>query len=325
MSRELRVQFPDAIYHVTSRGNRRQDIVLDDVDRDTFFQRIGKVVEKYGWRMFAAALMTNHFHLFFQTPQPNLSRGMQFLLGGYAGWWNHRHQRSGHLFQGRFRGHLVEDESHFWTVSRYVHLNPVPVLVDRPEQWKWSSYAGYMDASRRLPWIDYGGLLGAWDGAWGGSDAAEGYRHYVESELDSPRRSPFEEALDGWILGTESFAERIRALVSPANSQPTAQLARRVAPLREEELVQTLCATLRIDPSILSVRGSRHSARALFAYLGHSYTDATLRQLAGRLGLSRPDSLPSQIRRVTQSPPHSELRRQLESVQKALNLDGLGR
>jgi hypothetical protein len=138
MSRELRVQFPNAIYHVTSRGNRRQDIVLDDVDRDTFFQRIGKTVAKYGWRMFAAALMTNHFH-----------------------------------------------------------LNPVPVLVDRPEQWSWSSYAGYVDASCRLPWIDYTALLNAWQGACGGWDAAEAYRQYVESELKTPRRSPFQEAIEG--------------------------------------------------------------------------------------------------------------------------------
>ena len=82
MSRQLRIQFPGAIYHVTSRGDRRQAVVIDDVDRNTFFQRIGKTVEKYSWQMFAAVLMTNHFHLFFRTPQANLSSGMQFLLGG---------------------------------------------------------------------------------------------------------------------------------------------------------------------------------------------------------------------------------------------------
>ena len=73
------------------RGNRRQDIVVDDLDRDTFFERIGLTVEKYGWQMLSSVLMTNHFHLFFRTPQPNLSRGMQFLLGGYVSWWNWRH------------------------------------------------------------------------------------------------------------------------------------------------------------------------------------------------------------------------------------------
>lgn len=125
MSRELRLQFPGAIDHVTSRGDRRQDIVVDDVDRDAFFDRVGITVEKFGWQMFASVLMTNHFHLFFRTPQPNLSRGMQCLLGGYATWWNLRYQRTGHVFQGRFRGHLVEDEKYFWVVSRYVHL-PYP-------------------------------------------------------------------------------------------------------------------------------------------------------------------------------------------------------
>ena len=111
MSRQLRVQFPGAIYHVTSRGDRRQPIVVDDLDRDTFFQRIGSTVERFDWDMFAAVLMTNHFHLFFRTPQPNLSRGMEFLLGGYASWWNARHNYTGHVFQGRFHGSLVEDET----------------------------------------------------------------------------------------------------------------------------------------------------------------------------------------------------------------------
>src|SRR4026207_2140583 len=102
MSRQMRIQFPGAIYHVTSRGDRRQPIVVDDEDPDTFFQRIGKTVQRFAWEMFAAGLMTNHFHLFFRTPQPNLSRGMQYLLGGYASWWNARHHYSGHVFQGRF-------------------------------------------------------------------------------------------------------------------------------------------------------------------------------------------------------------------------------
>lgn len=85
---------------------------------------------------------------------------MQCLLGGYATWWNLRYQRTGHVFQGRFRGHLVEDEKYFWVVSRYVHLNPVPVLVNAPEAWKWSSYAGYLDPERRLPWIGVPPLRG---------------------------------------------------------------------------------------------------------------------------------------------------------------------
>jgi REP element-mobilizing transposase RayT len=320
MSRQLRIQFPGAIYHVTSRGNRRQDIVLDDVDRNGFFDGVGSTVEKYGWQIFASVLMTNHFHLFFRTPQANLSRGMQFLLGGYATWWNQRHQRGGHVFQGRFRGHLVEDETYVWVVSRYVHLNPVGVLVDFPEQWKWSSYAGYLDPERRLAWIDYQGLLDAWRGNVGGSDPSTAYRQYVESALVRPAPSPFDQAIDGWILGSAGFAERVRELISPASRQPTAKNAQRRVRISTAKLLEGIYEVFDIDPSLITARGSRHPARGVFAYLAHCHTDATLRQLAEQLGLSRYDSVPTQIRRVTRASRHSDIRRDVARIEAVLGL-----
>jgi putative transposase len=319
MSRQLRVQFPGAIYHVTSRGNRRQAIVVDDLDRDCFFERVGKSVERYHWEMFAAVLMTNHFHLFFRTPQANLSRGMQFLLSGYASWWNARHRHSGHVFQGRFRGHLVEDESYFWTVSRYVHLNPTPVLVDRPEQWKWSSYMGYVDPSRRFPWIDYDVVLNSWQGEFGGLSPANAYCQYVESGLAEPTTSPFENAIDGWILGSANFADHVRELISPTHRRPSARRGRHKVIIPYARIAETVCNVLEVDPIVLSTRRSRHPARALVAYLSRCATDVTLAQLAEQLGLARADSVPTQIRRVIQSAPTSELRRQLHL---ALGLEG---
>ena len=320
MSRQLRVQFPGAIYHVTSRGDRRQAIVVDDLDRDTFFERIGKTVQRFAWEMFAAVLMTNHFHLFFRTPQPNLARGMQFLLGGYASWWNARHRYSGHVFQGRFHGFVIEDESYFWAVSRYAHLNPTPVLVARPEQWKWSTYAGYLDPNSRLQWVDYDMVLNAWKGGFGGVTPAECYRQYVEAGLAEAAPSPFEQAIDGWILGSDRFADRVRAFVSPVERRPESKKGRRKATIQQPRLVQMICDLLEVDPHILSSRGNRHPARALVAYLSRSLTDVTLAQLAQQLGLSRPDSVPTQIRRVTQAPPNSELRRQLQMLQNALGV-----
>ena len=321
MSRQLRIQFSDAIYHVTSRGNRRQPIVIDDVDRDTFFHRIGMTVQKCAWEMFAAVLMTNHFHLFFRTPQPNLSRGMQFLLSGYASWWNARHGHSGHVFQGRFRGHLVEDETYFWTVSRYAHLNPTPVLVERPEQWKWSTYAGYIDPSRRLPWVDYDSLLNAWQGGFGGLDPVMSYRQFVEPGLAEGTASPFDHAIDGWILGSLVFADRIREQMTPAIRRPSARKRRRRRTIPCDQLIQAICTVPEVDPVILSTPSSRHPARALLAYLGRTTTEATLAQLANQLGLPRPDTVPSQIRRVSQSAPNSDLRRQLQSLERALGIE----
>ena len=108
MSRRLRIQYADAIYHVMARGNARQDIVGDDADRQRLIDGLEKAVARSGWVLYAFVLMTNHLHLVLKTPRANLSRGMQLLLSSYANWWTRRHQAGGHLFQGRFRTELVE-------------------------------------------------------------------------------------------------------------------------------------------------------------------------------------------------------------------------
>jgi REP element-mobilizing transposase RayT len=110
MVRPLRVEFAGAIYHVMSRGNQRQAIVLDDADRRRRLDWLRRTVQRHGWRLHAFVLMTNHEHLFLETPEPNLSAGMQYLNGSYTGYFNRRHGRVGHLFQGRFRGHLIEEQ-----------------------------------------------------------------------------------------------------------------------------------------------------------------------------------------------------------------------
>lgn len=125
MARPLRIEFPGAIYHVISRGNARQRIFDDDTDCQRFLNGLKTVVLACAWEMLSFALMPNHIHLFFRTLEPNLSCGMQRLLSGYANWFAKRHQQPGHLLQGRFKGELIEDDSYFWTVSRYIHLNPV--------------------------------------------------------------------------------------------------------------------------------------------------------------------------------------------------------
>ena len=130
--------------------------------------------------------------------------------------------------------------------------------------------------------------------------------------------SPFQNAIDGWILGSAEFADRVRALISPEHRRPQVNKRRRATTLPQAELIQKICDVLALNPDQLSERGSRHPARAIFAYLSRTATDVRLSQLAKQLGLSRPDSVPAQIRRLTDSPPDSELRRQLQVVQNAL-------
>lgn len=141
MSRPIRLEYPGAVYHVTVRGNEKRKIFCDDSDRILLLDLLGKAVDRFGWILTAYGLMPNHFHLVMELISANLSRGMQWLNGTYAQAFNRRHDRVGHLFQGRFKAFLVDKENYMLEVLRYVVLNPVRAkMVSRPEDYAWSSH-----------------------------------------------------------------------------------------------------------------------------------------------------------------------------------------
>src|SRR6266567_1165722 len=160
MARPLRIEFPGALYHVTSRGNERRPIFRSDRDRLDFLDFLGQAARRFGWSVTAWVLMTNHFHLVIQTPEPNLSRGMHWLNGAYAGRFNRRHKRWGHLFGGRFKSFLIEKEAYLTEVLRYVVLNPVRAgMVERPEDYRWSSYRATAGLEAAPEWLDVDAAL----------------------------------------------------------------------------------------------------------------------------------------------------------------------
>jgi REP element-mobilizing transposase RayT len=232
MPRRLRIEFEGAIYHVMTRGNARQDIVHDDDDRVRLMADLERTVHRFEWDVLALAILSNHLHLLLRTPKPNLAKGMQAFLSAYALYAARRRCRPGHLFQGRYKAEMIEDETYYWTVSRYIHLNPVRAgLVARPEDWEWSSYPGYVSPARRRPWIRHDTLLAAWRGEWGGTDAAEAYRGFVEAGLSNPPPSPFRDTFGGWVLGSRGFVERLRTMVGAIASDSPAREARQLAGL----------------------------------------------------------------------------------------------
>ena len=138
MARPLRIQFPGALYHVTSRGDRQEIIYEDDDDRKTFLSILGEVVKRWNWLCYVYCLMSNHYHLLIETPDGNLGKGMRQLNGVYTQRSNRRHERVGHLFQGRYKAILVDGDAYLLELSRYVVLNPVRAgIVEAPEEWHW--------------------------------------------------------------------------------------------------------------------------------------------------------------------------------------------
>ena len=258
MPRRLRLQYPGAIYHVMARGNARQHIVRDDDDRRRLRDDLARAAVRCGWRVYAFVFMSNHLHLVLKTPEPNLARGMQGFLSSYANAWARRHRFSGHVFQGRYRTELVEDETYVWTVTRYVHLNPVRArLVEHPAAWPWSSYLGYARRDRRLEWVAYDELLTAWGGEFGGSDPAGAYRRYVTAGLAEPPSSPWSEAHHGWAPGSPGFLARLRGLVRPDPPRELRREAREMRAVDLSEICEVVCRAYGIEPSELGRRGSR--------------------------------------------------------------------
>jgi putative transposase len=160
MPRPHRLNVPGGIYHVTSRGNRRQLIFLDDRDHRTFLQLLGGVCDRLGWRCQGYCLMPNHYHAVIETPQPNLSSGMQELNSRYAEGFNRRHGLDGHVFQGRFHSRFVTSQWHLLELSRYLSLNPVRAGVcTHPADWPWSSFPALSGRVRVPPFLAAGVVL----------------------------------------------------------------------------------------------------------------------------------------------------------------------
>jgi REP element-mobilizing transposase RayT len=205
MARPLRLEFPGAVYHVTSRGNARQHIVADDRDRMQWLAVLAHVVDRYGWLCHAYCLMDNHYHLLVETPQPNLSLGMRQLNGRYTQAYNRRHHRVGHLLQGRFRSILVEKEAHLLELCRYVVLNPVRAkLIAHPRQWVWSSYRATVGESEAAPWLTTDWILGQFGQRIG--TAQERYRSFVAEGRGGT--SPWDQLTGQIYLGSDEFVAR---------------------------------------------------------------------------------------------------------------------
>lgn len=210
MARPLRIEYPGAVYHITSRGNAREKIYLEDEDYAGFLDCLCAVVKRFNWILHAYCLMSNHYHLLIETPEGNLSRGMRQLNGIYTQQFNRRHARVGHVLQGRYKAILVDKDNYLLELCRYIVLNPVKAgMVRGPKEWQWSSYkdtAGYGKGISCLTkdWIllQFGRKRG---------EAEMGYREFVRAGLK--KESPWKEVRGQLYLGDESFIDKIKKLI----------------------------------------------------------------------------------------------------------------
>ena len=210
MGRPLRLEFSGALYHVTSRGNRKEEIYESDDDRVLFLDIFSEVCKSYSWICYSFCLMTNHYHILIETPDGNLSQGMRQLNGVYSQKFNRVHNRVGHVFQGRYMAILVEEESYLLELTRYIVLNPVRAkMVNFAEEWEWISYRATISKSTLPSWLHTDRILARFGRRKG--VAIDAYRLFVSEGKEQP--SPWLNLKNQVFLGSDSFVERTSRMI----------------------------------------------------------------------------------------------------------------
>jgi putative transposase len=245
MARQLRIEFSGAYYHILSRGNNRCDIFRSDEDRHDFLNLLADLTERFAIDIFAYVLMNNHYHLLVRTLKSNLSRAMQWLGTGYTRRYNLRNSQGGHLFQGRFKSIIVEDDTYLMRLSCYIHRNPLRAgIVSRLADYQWSSYLYY--AYEKLPpaWLRTDLILSQFIST---KDRHESYRNKVQRYADEKQRI-WEDVKFGFIYGSQSFLDHIKdTYLSDGPDGELPQLNRLLNAAPPEELIEKAANLLNCD------------------------------------------------------------------------------
>lgn len=294
MPRKLRLQYPGAMYHLMSRGNRRQKIFLDDVDRQDFLKTLAEACQKTGWQAHAYCLMPNHYHLVIETPEPNLVAGMAWLQSTYTIRLNHRHQLFGHVFSGRYKAQLVEGSAtgYLRTACDYVHLNPVRARLlkagERLLAYPWSSFGAYLAAPEHRPaWVRVDRLLGEHGIP---ADTAAGraqFEHWMERRRQEETDPEASKALRrGWCLGGSAFKrEMLLRMERGLGEHHAGELHQGCARAKAEQIVTEELKRLGWkEPDLKSRRRNDPDKLAMAARLRRE-TTLTIKAIAARVGL----------------------------------------
>jgi putative transposase len=230
MARQLRIEFEGAYYHVLSHGNNRCDIYRTDEDRNDFLGLLADLSDRFEIDIYAYVLMGNHYHLLLHTRKPNLSKAMQWLGTSYTRRFNVRNMQSGHLFQGRFKSIIVENDSYLMRLSCYIHRNPLRAgIVKRLADYKWSSYLYYAYKKKQPAWLKTDLILAQ---AGTAKDKHRVYRNKVQQYSDEKKHIR-ENVKFGLIYGSQEFINHIKDTY--LSGVPDGELPQLNRMLREED------------------------------------------------------------------------------------------
>jgi len=311
----------------------RSLLFVDDRDRMRFLDRLAERVEQFNIRLYLFVLMTNHFHLVFETPEANCGKFMQSLSTAYTVYYNLRHDRHGHLFDGRYKAKLVEGDDYLLSLSRYVHLNPVQIASQRAKPieerirslraYRWSSYPSYIGRRKPLDFVTYGPLLSEMSGKKKQWPAR--YREYVETglaEVDDDfrgamsvsSRSIGSDAFRGWVDEIHHKLASGRRVLEDVSFRHVSE------PLSAEDVLETCAEMLEVDESAFRERRRNSPLRAVAAGMLIRFAGRTQRQVADILGIGTGGAVSTQIRKLPERlASDRRLRRTVEQIEQRLS------
>jgi REP element-mobilizing transposase RayT len=317
MARPLRVEYPGAFYHVINRGNHREKIFKSARDHEKFIQYLEKAAERFALIIHTYCLMGNHYHLLIETPEPNLSMTMQWLNVSYATYFNHKQNRSGHLFQGRFKAILIDADAYLSHLSRYIHLNPVRAgIVNAPEQYRWSSYSAIVGEQMPPKFLKTNWLLSNF--GKNKEEARKSYREFVEGVDINTLKDPSKKLAGGFILGDTDFVNWVKEtfLCKRDDEKEIPQLRKlkpRVAP---EIIVEHVSEAFNIEVAKIQKKGSkRNKAREVAIYLGRELSRLSCNELGDFFGGVSGALITMMNRRITQEIDRNrQLKNKIEKI-----------
>jgi putative transposase len=329
MARALRLEFEGALYHVCARGNRRERIFADEKDCLRFVALLKESLGRYQVEIHAYVLLPNHFHFLACTPKANLSRWMHWLVGAYSVFFNLRHKKSGHLFQGRYKSFVVEGGDYLLGLSRYLHLNPVRGRVigggdpkerrKRLRAYRWSSYRGYADLGKQNDFVSQELVLGELGGS-GLTQRKLRYRRFVEEGLLREIENPFEAVQWQMVLGSESLLQKVKdKLRSKSNHRREVTGLRHSANTNEPRRVVARVAS-HYGTSVkrlLEESAYGSEARNVAIWLAWQNSGLTLREIGSMFGGMDYAAVSQRIRRIRK---RAEADKKLKDTLEILNV-----
>jgi len=319
MSRPLRIQYPDAWYHVMNRGRRGESVFLDKQDYSMFVELLKEVVDMYKVRVGAYCLIPHHYHILIQTPGGDLARCMRHLNGIYTQRFNRAHHCDGQLFRGRYKSILVDANSYLLELVRYIHRNPLEAgLVKELNKYAWSSHKGFLSNAKKWDWLHRSFILSLF-----GRERREGintYKKFILTETPEEINRIFSKSKFPAILGSESFIDKVKEKFFHAKRHDEIPQSRRLAP-DAEKIRKAICKAYGIKESSLfsSRRGVLNEPRNVAIFLVRHLRGEKLEEIGRQFGISKYSSVSSVIEKMKKDMSmHRKLRVRVKNIENTL-------